>query len=325
MRRTARGQAELTTALTIGGIGRALARPALVLVLCASVLAGCGENPAETVAREKARVGAKIAELGRMIGAGRLTNIRIIKTYADAVGAGRPGLAKLVGELGKEATTEGLNFTNLGARLASVNDTPRGEAEATRALDEIVRIEAASDPVVFNDSLVDVLNVLADLSNGKLARMEGAAREKPAAQGAGSHLVGNPSYGGWRRDNSGRSFWEWYGAYALFRDVFWQPGRYYYNDWYPRRGWSYYGDVGRNYYGTRADQRRWGDATRRHPNVPRKTYRNLRSERRLSTYGRSDTRTAAKTTRRASSYSGYGSSVRGARSTGARSFGRRGK
>ncbi len=311
--------------MAIGGIGPVCVRAMLVVVLCAPLFAGCGESPSEILAREKLRVGAKITGLGGMIDAGRLPNTRIIKTYAGVIGAERPQLAKLVGELRKEATTQGLNFTNLGTRLKAVKATPRGKQETDRALDAIVRIEAAADPVVFNDSLVDVLNVLADLSGGKLARMEGAARERPAAQGAGSHLVGNPTYGRWQRDNTGRSFWEWYGAYALFRDVFWRPGRYHYNDWYPRRGWSYYGDVGRNYYGTRTDQRRWGEATRRHPNVPRKTYRNLRSERRLSTYGRSDTRTAAKTTRRASSYSGYGSSVRGTSSGGSRFGGRRGK
>ena len=301
------------------GIGRAVARAALLLSVCASLLAGCGESPSEVVAREKTRVGGKIAELGRMVDSGRLPNIRVIETYANVVGAERPELAKLVDELRREATTGGLKFTNLGARLKAVDAKPRSQEEANRAFDDIVRIEAAADPVVFNDSLVDVLNVLADLSAGKLARMEGAASEKPSEQGAGSHLVGNPAYGRWQRDSAGGSFWAWYGAYALFRDVFWRPGRYYYNDWYPRRGWSYYGDVGRHYYGTRADQGRWSDAARRNPNVPRKTYRNLRSERRLSTYGRSDTRDAARTARRASSYSGYGSSVRGTSTSGARS------
>ena len=301
------------------GIGRAVARAALLLSVCASLLAGCGESPSEVVAREKTRVGGKIAELGRTVDSGRLPNTRVIETYANVVGAERPELAKLVDELRREATTGGLKFTNLGARLKAVDAKPRSQEEANRAFDDIVRIEAAADPVVFNDSLVDVLNVLADLSGGKLARMEGAASEKPSEQGAGSHLVGNPAYGRWQRDSAGGSFWAWYGAYALFRDVFWRPGRYYYNDWYPRRGWSYYGDVGRHYYGTRADQRRWSDAGRRNPNVPRKTYRNLRSERRLSTYGRSDTRDAARTARRASSYSGYGSSVRGTSTSGARS------
>ena len=311
--------------MAIEEAGRTLRRAALALVLCGSVLAGCGESPGEVVAREQARIAQKIEALGGMIRAGRLTNTRIIKTYAGAIARDRPNLAKLAAELRKEATTDGLKFTNLRARLKAVKAKPRGKAEAARALDGIARIEAAADPVVFNDSLVDILNVLADLSGGKLARVEGAAGKKPSAQGAGSHLIGNPTYGRWRRDSTGGSFWAWYGGYALFRDVFWRPGRYYYNDWYPRRGWSYYGDVGRNYYGTRTDQRRWSQASQRHPNVPRKTYRNLRSERRLSTYGRSDTRTAAKTTRRASSYSGYGSSVRGTSARRSSSGGRRGK
>ena len=311
--------------MAVEGIGRTLTRTVLILALCASVLAGCGESPGEVVSRERTRVAQKIEVLGGMISAGRLTNIRIIQTYASAIAGDRPKLAKLAGELRKEATVKGLKFTNLRARLKAVKAKPRGKAEASQALDEIVRIEAAADPVVFNDSLADILNVLADLSGGKLAGVEGAAGEKPSAQGAGSHLVGNPTYGRWRQDSSGGSFWAWYGGYALFRDVFWRPGRYYHNDWYQRRGWSYYGDVGRNYYGTRTDQRRWSQATQRHPNVPRKTYRNLRSERRLSTYGRSDTRTAARTTRRASSYSGYGSSVRGTSSRRSSSGGRRGK
>lgn len=282
---------------------------ALVLAVCA--LAGCGESPGELVGREKARVAAKLDGLGRLLDGGRLPNAAAVRAYAGILARDRPELAKPLAELGKEATTSGLAFSNLRARLDAVAARPRGEQEAVRALDEIVRIEAAADPVVFNDSLVDVLNVLADLSGGKLARLEGAAREPPTAQGAGAHLVGNPAYGRWRQDGSGPGVWQWFGAYALFGAVFWRPGRYHYDDWYRGRGWSYYGDVGRNYYGTRADQRRWGDAARRHPDVPRKTYRNLRSERRLSTYGRSDARSPARTVRRASSYSGYGASVRG--------------
>jgi hypothetical protein len=35
----------------------------------------------------------------------------------------------------------------------------------------------------------------------------------------GYQYVGNPRYGQWRNDSSGNSFWEFYGKYALFRDV----------------------------------------------------------------------------------------------------------
>ncbi len=301
------------------GIGRHVRWLLLVCLLCGVLTAaGCGENPSDLVGREKARILQKIDDLGRLIDRGRLSNAAAVGTYARIVSGDRPELSDLLTELGKEATTEGLAFTNLRTRLGAVADRPKGREETARALDDLLRIEAAADPVVFNDSLVDVINVLADLSGGKLARMEGAAREAPSPQGAGSHLVGNPAYGTWRRDGAGFSFWEWYGAYALFRDAFWRPGRLGYDEWYPRRGWSYYGDVGRNYYGTRSDQRRWGDAAKRNPAAPRKTYRDLRSERRLSTYGRSDARSAAKTTRRASSYSGFGASVRGGRSVGRR-------
>ena len=171
------------------------------------------------------------------------------------------------------------------------------------------RIEAAADFVVFNDSLIDVINVLADLSNGKLPRMKISQTEGKSAQGAGSHLVGNPRYGNWRRNSSGQSFWVFYGQYAMMRSLFFRPGPYYYSSWYRGRGWSYYGDVGRNYYGGRADASRWSQARKTYPNTrPRRTYGGLRSQRRLSTYGQTTSRAPGGALKRASSYT---SSARG--------------
>ena len=291
---------------------------AIFLVYQAFTLFGGSGTVGDLVVREQARVAAKVEDLGRMIDAGRLENVRLVRRYADELRTVRPEVAKAAGELGREATTRGRHFTNLQKRVAAIDVAPRGEDGATRALDEIVRIEAAADPVVFNDSLIDVLNVLADLSGDRLSRVEGDVGGAVAVQGAGSHLVGNPVYGRWQQDSSGSSFWVWYGAYALMGPGFWRPGLYRHDDWYRRRGWSYYGDVGRNYYGTRGDQQRWSDARRRNPDVRQTTRRSPRSVSRLSTYGRSDARGATQTVRRASSYSGYGSSVRGMASGGRR-------
>ena len=107
---------------------------------------------------------------------------------------------------------------------------------------------------MFNDALSDPVNVIADLSEGSLSRVNSISREaEMQANGAqnfgpGSQMMGNPNYGQWRTDSSGMSFWEWYGMYALFSNLFDNDRRYYYRDWGRYRGYSYYNDYGRDRY-----------------------------------------------------------------------------
>ena len=165
---------------------------------------------------------------------------------------------------------------------------------------------------MFDESLADIVNVLAGLSGGTLPAIAGAAGEKaPEAGAAGSYLVGNPSYGQWRQTGSGTSFWAFYGQYALFRDVI-GGGRSWTQDrWYRDRGWSYYGDHGRHYYGSSSSQKQWSTVAKRNPDVPRKTFRSTGSERRLSTYSKTVDRKPGTVAKRANAHSGYGASVRG--------------
>ncbi len=292
----------------------ALAR-AFILFAAVAVLAGCGENYPELVKGQYSRVTTLVRNLGTSVASSQIYNANLVFQYAKFVKRERPELAELTTELAKEGTTSGLAYTSLSKRLKTINLEPGDEKAANASLEELVRIEAAADPTVFNDSLIDVVNVLADLSNGKLARLHVPAGEQKSAQGAGSHLVGNSRYGEWRRGGSGNSFWVFYGQYSLMRNLFFSPRPYYYGDWYRGRGWSYYGDVGRHYYGTRADSQRWNRAAKSYPNAkPRKSYGPVRSQRRLSTYGRSASRGPGGAVRRASSYA---SSSRGtARSRG---------
>lgn len=272
-------------------------------------LAACGDNFPEMVGQRHAAVAAQVKQLGVSLDAGRIRNANIIKQYAILVERERPDVLKLTRELAREGTTSGLAFGSLKQRLKKVNRAPQDEKQAGIAFEDLQRISAAADVVVFNDSLIDVVNVLADLSNGKLPRMQIAQTEAKPAQGAGSHLVGNPRYGNWQRNSSGQSFWAFYGQYALMRSLFFSPRPYYYSNWYSNRGWSYYGDVGRNYYGSRADTSRWNQARKTYPNAkPRRNYGALRSQRRLSTYGQSASRRPGSALKRASTYS---SSARG--------------
>ena len=285
--------------------------PVLAALVIALALSGCGESHSDLVRRQHAQIAEAVRNLGGALDGGRIRNANIIRQYAEIVRRDRPEVAALAAELSKEATTRGFAYTSLASRLDRVNLSPADQREADEGMEELLRIEAASDAVVFSDSLVDVVNVLADLSDGKLSRLHIPRSEPRAETGPGSHLVGNPRYGEWRQ-GSGGSFWQFYGQYALMRDLFFGPATYYHRDWYPNRGWSYYGDVGRHYYGTRTDTRRWDRAGRAQRSPPRKSYGPLRSERRLSTYGRTANRSAGSATRRASTYSrNYGSSARG--------------
>ncbi len=235
----------------------------------------------------------------------------MIGHYADRLDKEKPEHKSLVAELRKEATVEGLAFTNLKKRFEGVPRKPANDAEAKQALDSLARLEVAADPGVFDDGLADIVNVLAGLSGGTLPRIEGAVHEKTPEAGAGSYLVGNPAYGQWRQSSSGTSFWEFYGQYALFRDVLWGGPSWTQDRWYRDRGWSFYGDRGRHYYGSRASQNQWSTVERRNPQVPKKTFRSTASERRVSTYGKTADRKAGTVTRRANAHSGYGASVRG--------------
>lgn len=293
------------------------ARLAAVLLIAAA-LGGCGDSYEHLVNEQYMRAQQSVTQLGEYLSQGRIPNANIIRQYADHVARQRPEMKELAEELSKEGTTQGLAYTSLVQRLAEVNKTPKDEKEADAALEELLRIEAAADWTVFNDSLIDPANVLAGLSKGELAPLHVPKSAEGPERGPGEQLVGNPRYGDWRQDSAGNSFWHWYGQYALLQALL--GPRIYYGSWYPSRSWSYYGDVGRHYYGTRSDTARWSRASTTYRDAtPPKSYGPLRSQRRLSTYGRTSARSPGTALKRASTYS---SSSRGSAS---RSSGFRGK
>ena len=75
----------------------------------------------------------------------------------------------------------------------------------------------------------------------------------------GMAYVGNDKYGEWKKDDSGNSFWSWYGKYALFSHLFFFPPSYFgyggWNSWNNgyRNQQPYFGKTqnGAQQYGTR--------------------------------------------------------------------------
>jgi len=310
------------------------------------VLSGCSNQYAEETAKRTATVEKRLEELGKRIDSGTLSNTLLIKTYAGKLARKEPAFEKIAMALRLDATTEGPLYQGLRQRLSKLDRTPENKQEFAASWQELDSLEAGSDPVVYNDALLDVVNTLADLSQGELPRINVPQNAQTATvkggQVPGSYLVGNPAYGQWKNDSSGNSFWEWYGMYRMFTDVLgFAGGGFYggplsYGSWYSRPRYSFYNDAGRNTYGSWRDRSSWRQgqehlARKGIRTAKPKNYGSVAGKKRVSTYAykRMNTNTSLRsgrtpsgnrarttTTKRTSSF--FGASSRG---TSRRSFG----
>ena len=195
--------------------------------------------------------------LKSQINRGLIKNTKILKSYSNYLHREKPELDEIIKALALDTDANGPTYQGLVLRLeqakAEIRDAPQQGKEAVETIwAELDLIKGAASPDIYGMMLTDPINVLADMSEGKLARVEAmskaAATRANAAtdMGPGSQLVGNPSYGSWRSDSSGSSFWVWYGQYAMFSSLFRSP--IYYGGWAGGRSYSYYHDYGRSHY-----------------------------------------------------------------------------
>lgn len=289
-------------------------RPLICLwVLTALLLSGCGNRFEEQLRETHKRVQSNLGYLKDQLDTKQLTNGLLIEKYANALMSQKPEYADIATLLKKEATSQGKGYTGLTKRLAAVGLTPTEKEAASYSLQELQLINSGADINEFNNGLADVVNTLASLSDGQLALINVPASQKASARRANA-LIGNPSYGNWRRDSGGRSFWAWYGMYSMFSNVF--GGRTYYGGWSSRPHYSYYGNYGRNRWGSNADVSRNRNLSQRSPsryNKPNAAAkaRYATTSRRSSSYGGSSSK---------SSSSRYGSSSRSSSFTSSRGF-----
>ncbi|MBW8183160.1 hypothetical protein [Shewanella nanhaiensis] len=214
-------------------------------------LVGCGDDRPDQIAKYQQLAGQRIDSLGQMLDNGQIRNATLLKQYTGILAKQQPDMAPLFNELAKDATQQGPMFTSLVRRYQELSDA-NNYVDLDQQLAEAENIYQAADPSLFNDMLSDPLNVVADMSNGALARVNSISREAAALAngaedfGAGSQLVGNPGYGSWQTGSNGMSFWAWYGMYSMFSNV--MRGPIGYDRWSSRRNYSYYNDVGRYRY-----------------------------------------------------------------------------
>jgi len=217
------------------------------------LVAGCGDPVKEQITQQLPITEQRVQQLAQALDANQVRNANLIKQYADRIDALKPDYASLTSEFRKDATRQGPMFLALMDRLNTAKNQPQMFANSQALFDELLNIYQAADPVLYSDALSDPLNVLADMSDGALPRVNSLSKAQSMrannAQdfGTGEQLIGNPNYGQWSTDNSGMSFWAWYGMYSLMGDLF-GSRRVYYNDWGRHRNYSYYNDYGRTRY-----------------------------------------------------------------------------
>jgi len=274
-------------------------------VLAVAILPGCGgsDNGGPPTSSKQAatklpdRITAadkSIQQLKSAIDSGLVRNAFILQEYAKVLKTQKPELKTLVNNLAQDATPKGALFKNLQNRYTSLKNQPELFETPLAQYQEANALIDAAQPANFNLALIDVVNVVADMSNGSLPRIESESKAATLAanrsedMGSGSQLIGNPAYGQWS-NHGGTSIWEWYGMYAMFRDL--TGGRSYsYNNWNRNRDWSYYNDVGRDRNGNFRNRnvnapksKKYG--TTRDYGVSKKSYGSASNERRKSTFG----------------------------------------
>lgn len=238
----------------------------LLVTLLLGCLVGCSSGDAQVEA-ELLSAERRLDELKKSLSEGSLRNAAIIRQYSQILREERPELSSLLYVLEREATLENPLYVSLRQRFDGVKNGTENFESWTEKVEELQSIQTASNTAVFNDAMSDTVNVIADLSNGTLARVNAVSKEADMAlnnakeQGAGSQYVGNPHYGHWSH-GSGGSFWAWYGQYAFFSNL--MGGRnYYYNNWAGSRGYSYYHDMGRNNFSSRSQKSGMRDVEQR--------------------------------------------------------------
>jgi len=281
-------------------------------------------------------VDRQLAHLNGLLADGTLKNAALLNQYARIVKDSKPELSELVTELAKDAKPNNPRIAQYQERLSKTRSQNAYDHEVV--IEELDKLKNATNSEIYNDSLLDLVNTIAQLSDGKLAPLSepqsSLTRDQQEDNGPGSRLVGNPNYGHWNSHN-GNSFWVWYGQYRLFSDLLW-PRPYMYNRWHYNRPWSYYNDYGRGFYSSRSQRQSFNNTQTRNTQTLKdygrksgRSYSSYSSAKKNTSFNPSQS-TASASNRQKSSYSRSSgssgsrklSSYSGSHRTGTRSSGR---
>jgi len=219
---------------------------------------GCSDPLDEKITFLQGKTQSDLSALANKLNSGQIRNATMLNEYAQNVTKARPELATLLSQLATDGSSDGVMFMSLSERVDAAKKASNFLSKEEQ-VEELENLKQALSPTLFNDALSDPLNVIADMSGGSLARVNSMSQAQLASGGedfgAGSQLVGNPSYGSWN-NSGGFSFWQWYGMYAMFSSL---TNRVSYDRWGRNRRYSYYNDYGRYRYSSPKQRKRQSD------------------------------------------------------------------
>jgi len=251
----------------------------------------------------------------------KLKNILILELYANKLSTLDTDLSDIAYNIGQAGSADGEKFKSLRTRVEKFNknkglfeDLDNLEREMPSIRNEYNSLKLGLDADIFDESLMDEINTLADLSDGNLKRIsipKSASELKTATPG--QFLVGNPQYGRWENNSSGSSVWMWIAAYSMLNN---RP--YYANSYYSRPRYSYYNDYGRSSYGTSRSRDRMRSLSSKNkfkaPKKPKKSYMSSKTKAKSSNFYKSSSKksnfSSSSSSSKAKGSSFFGSSQR---------------
>ncbi|WP_440054251.1 CHAD domain-containing protein [Pseudoalteromonas sp. T1lg65] len=225
----------------------------LISLLCVALLMlGCEskeERIQQSITATLEDASKSINTLGDALDKKQVHNANLLTEYGKVLSQQNPQLTQIAQLIAQDATKNGPLYQNLLTRHQELKSPPP-EMSSSDIIEQAVLLKEAASLSLFNDALTDPINVLADMSNGTLARVGAVslAAEKAANNGqevVGNQLVGNENYGQWQTNSNGTNFWMWYGMYRMLGDL---VGDVEYGRWSRHRKYSYYNDYGRKRY-----------------------------------------------------------------------------
>lgn len=239
----------------------------LVSLLCVlSLMLGCEskeERIQQTITHTLQEASTAINTLGTALDKKQVRNANLLTEYGKVLSQQKPQLSEIAKIISQDATSNGTLYLSLLSRYQSLK-SPAPSMNSDDIINQAVLLKEAASISLFNDALTDPINVLADMSDGKLARVGAISQQaEQAANGqtsVGNQLVGNANYGEWQTNSNGTSFWMWYGMYRMLGDI---VGDVEYGRWSKHRKYSYYSDYGRHRYTNYKSYKRQTDLAKR--------------------------------------------------------------
>ncbi|MBE0367011.1 CHAD domain-containing protein [Pseudoalteromonas sp. MMG013] len=232
----------------------------LISLFCLfSLMLGCEskeERTQQTIKYTLQEASREINALGEALEKKQIRNAVLLSEYGNVLSQQNPQFSAIAELVAQDATTQGPLYQNLLTRYRQLK-APEPTMHSDDIITQAMLLKEAATRSLFADALTDPINVLADMSNGTLARVGAiskAAEDAANGQaGVGNQLVGNANYGQWETQSNGTNFWMWYGMYRMFGDL---VGGVEYGRWSKHRKYSYYNDYGRKRYTSYSNYKR---------------------------------------------------------------------